>query len=89
MSCRYQDLRNKEVINVCDGRRLGCICDVIINVCTCSIEAIVVPGGCGGILGWFNFGKEIVIPWCRIKKFGDDVVLVDVNDLSVKRDNYT
>lgn len=86
MSCRYQDLRNKEVINVCDGRRLGCICDVIINVCNCSIEAIVVPGCVGSFWGWFGFGKELVIPWCRIKKFGDDVVLVDVNDLAVRRE---
>ena len=31
MSERYTDLRQKEVVNLCDGKRLGCICDVIID----------------------------------------------------------
>ena len=32
MSERYTDLRQKEVVNLCDGKRLGCICDVIVDV---------------------------------------------------------
>ena len=40
----FSDLRRKEVINVCDGRRMGCVCDIIIDVNTCRLDAIVVPG---------------------------------------------
>lgn len=37
---RICELKEKEVINVCSGRRLGCIADVEINICTGEIEAI-------------------------------------------------
>ncbi len=40
---RICELKEKEVINVCSGRRLGCIADVEINICTGEIEAIVIP----------------------------------------------
>ena len=31
MSIRYNELRQKEVVNICDGRRLGCVCDAVLN----------------------------------------------------------
>ena len=40
---RICELKEKEVINVCSGKRLGCIADVEINICTGEIEAIVIP----------------------------------------------
>ena len=42
---RICELKEKEVINVCSGRRLGCIADVEINICTGEIEAIVIRTG--------------------------------------------
>ena len=50
---RICELKEKEVINVCSGRRLGCIADVEINICTGEIEAIVIPGP-GKICGFFG-----------------------------------
>ena len=50
---RICELKEKEVINVCSGKRLGCIADVEINICTGEIEAIVIPGPgkiCGFLL---------------------------------------
>ena len=38
------DLQDKEVINVCDGRRLGYICDVEADVCTGQIAPYCCPG---------------------------------------------
>lgn len=76
MSERYTDLRQKEVVNLCDGKRLGCICDVIVDVSCGKIEAIVVPGQCG-ISSIFKGGKDIIVPWNKICKFGEDVILVD------------
>lgn len=35
MLCRITDMHSKEVINVCDGTRLGCVDDVEVDTCTC------------------------------------------------------
>ncbi len=68
------DLRAKEVVNVCDGARLGCPSDFEFDACDGRITAIVVPRS-GGFLG---LGREddIVIPWCRIERIGTDVIIV-------------
>ncbi|MBR6765205.1 MAG: YlmC/YmxH family sporulation protein [Clostridia bacterium] len=73
----FSDLRKKEVINVCDGRRMGCICDIIIDVNNCRLEAIVVPG-CFSFSNLFQKQRNIIVPWNKIRKLGDDVIIVDV-----------
>ena len=74
--CCTTDLRDKEVINVCDGRRLGYIADVEFDLCDGRICAIVVPGECN-MLG-FSKGEDIVIPWDKIERIGEDTILVKV-----------
>ena len=72
------DFRNKEVINVCDGKRLGFVSDVDINFEKGTIEAIIVPGP-SGIVNFFS-GKskgDYVIPWNKITKVGEDIILVE------------
>ena len=71
------DLRNKEVVNVCDGARLGFIVDVIFDVCDGKISAIVVPGEACGVLG-LSHREDITIPWSSIEKIGEDIILVRV-----------
>ena len=73
----YCDLKRKEVINVCDGARLGRICDLEMDVCTGTLLALVVPGP-ARLLGLIRSCEELVIPFCRIKKFGEDVILVEI-----------
>lgn len=75
----FSDFRRKEVINVCDGRRLGCVCDMIVDVSSCRISAIVVPGAFS-FRGFFSKQKHLVIPWDKIRKLGDDVILVDAGE---------
>jgi YlmC/YmxH family sporulation protein len=72
------DFKNKEVINICDARRLGCVCDVDIDYCTGTVNAIVVPGFGKRFLGCFRPGSDIVIPWEHIKKIGEEVILVEI-----------
>lgn len=38
------DIRNKEVINIYDGRSLGFVEDVELNLEKGTIEAIIIPG---------------------------------------------
>ena len=76
---RYCELRKKEVVNVYNGKRLGYICDLVLDCCTGKIIAIVVPGP----FKFFFFIKgdsDYVIPWKNICKIGDDVILVEVDE---------
>ena len=79
----FTDLKRKEVINVSDGRRMGCICDIIIDVKSCRLEAIIVPG-CFSLANIFQKQKNIIIPWNKICKFGDDVILVDAGEICLR-----
>lgn len=70
----FSELRNKEVINIRDGSLLGCVCDIEFNVCTGTINAIILPGN--GLLASLSAKKRIVIPWCDIERIGRDTILV-------------
>lgn len=74
---KSSDFRQKEVINIQDGRRLGTIIDMEFNLHEGRITAIVVPGA-SRWLGLLKSEDDLVIPWEKIKKIGDDVILVDV-----------
>lgn len=73
---RALTFKQKEVINLSDGRRLGYVQDVEANFDTGEITAIVVPG----TSKMFSFGSksDIIIPWKQIKRIGDDIILVEI-----------
>ena len=72
------EIRNKEVINIFDGKSLGYVCDIEINLQAGTIDGIVLPGS-RGIFNLFGKGEEdIVIKWPDVKTVGEDVILVDV-----------
>lgn len=77
---RTSDLRLREVVNILDGKRLGAVDDVEIDLTTGKITAVIIPGG-GRLLGLFGKGDEIVIPWDKIKRIGVDMILVEVEGL--------
>lgn len=72
---RISDFQIKDVVNVSDGKKLGNIGDIEINIQTGKIEAIVITGA-GKILGFFGKDEDVVIPWNHILKIGEDVILV-------------
>ena len=74
MSCCYSDLRDKEVICVQDGRRLGYVCDLELDPVVGKICALIVPGA----VTFFSFAKRTrcCIPWEHIVRIGDDIILV-------------
>lgn len=75
---KISDLRMREVINIGDGRRLGPIKDIDINMDEGKITAIILPGQGGRLMGFFGREDEIVVPWDRIVRIGVDVILVDL-----------
>ncbi len=68
------EIREKEVINLCDGVKLGCPCDFEFNVYEGKITAIIVPRP-SGFLG-LSHAKDLWIPWERIERIGSDAILV-------------
>ncbi len=81
--CSTVDLREKEVINLCDGTRLGFVCDFEIDICDAKIVSLIVPPPCG----FFGFSKKepLVIPWCRVECIGEDTILVKLDPKSVNK----
>ena len=74
--CKTDNFREKEVVNIADGKILGRVSEVEFDVCTGKITAIIVKGECG----FFGKGKrDFVIPWCNIEKIGEDIILVRVD----------
>ena len=74
---RICELREKEVVNVCDGERLGNICDVDFEERTGRICSLIIPGPCK-VFGIIGRDSEYIIPYECVKRIGADVVLVEV-----------
>ena len=74
---RIYDFRQKEVINLSDGARLGYVFDAEIDAESGKIKSLIIPGQ-GKVLGLFGKDNEYVIPWEKIQKIGDDIVLIDM-----------
>ena len=73
---KTSDLKVKEVINIIDGKRLGAITDIEIDVESGKLTSIIVPGN-SKFLGLFGRNEDVVIPWEKISKIGFDVILVE------------
>ena len=72
------DFKHKEVINICDAKRLGYVQDVCADLDTGRITSIIVPGASNKLLNIFSQANDIVIPWQNIKCIGDDLILVEI-----------
>lgn len=70
----FDELREKEVINMNDCSRLGFISNVSIDVSCGRVVSFNVKD-CSGVLGK---GKEICVPWEKITKIGCDIIFVDI-----------
>ena len=79
------DFRQKEVINIATGERIGYISDVDIDMNSGTLNSVIIPRS-GKIFGLFGGEKDIVIPWDAIRTIGDDIILVDYNELPLRRD---
>ncbi len=75
----FSELKQKDVVNICDGRRLGKPIDLVLGE-TARVEAIVVPLP-GNLFSLLKQEKEgCLLPWNRILRIGDDVILVELHE---------
>jgi YlmC/YmxH family sporulation protein len=72
-------LKNKEVINIADGRSLGFVYDIEVDLERGAIDGILIPAQ-KGFMGFFSKGEDdVIIKWSKVKTVGDDVILVDLD----------
>ncbi|MBA2874072.1 YlmC/YmxH family sporulation protein [Thermaerobacillus caldiproteolyticus] len=76
---KISEFQTKDVVNVANGKKLGNIGDIDINLQTGQIESLIILGT-GKVLGLFGREEETVIPWSNIVKVGADVILVRLNE---------
>ena len=69
----FSQLKQKEVINTCDGARLGNVCDLDLSP-DGRILALVVPGPFSIQTVFRSDG--VAIPWSCVSMMGEDVILV-------------
>nr|WP_082415860.1 YlmC/YmxH family sporulation protein [Numidum massiliense] len=84
---KISDLQTKDVVNITDGKRLGQVNDLELNLALGRVEAIVVPVT-AKVLSFFGSDEEYVIPWRNIVKIGSDVILVRLDTVSETADDY-
>ena len=71
------DFRQKEVINVRDGKILGFVIDVDAELTNGAIKSIVVAQ-VGKLIKSLGGKNNITIPWNNVKLIGEDVILVEI-----------
>ena len=76
MIARITDMHDKEVINICDGTRLGYVDDLEVDTCTAQITALVISGH-NRLFGLLGREADIVIQWKDIEVVGDETILVN------------
>lgn len=78
---RLSNLSGKEVINLGDGARLGTIeeCELTFDYKSGQINTIVLPKR-SGIFNFFSDSQTSTIPWQAIKRIGDEIIIVDINN---------
>jgi YlmC/YmxH family sporulation protein len=84
MEISFADLKEKEIINVYDGKKLGRIADILFDGSSGSVQGIVVPYE----KKLFRKSDDIFIPLEKIKKIGDDVILVGLQVGGEREDRY-
>lgn len=73
MEVTFSELRQKEVINLVDGKHLGRVCNVTLSFPDGRVLGLTATGSKG-----FKFSKQnVYIPLKCVTKIGEDAILVN------------
>ena len=88
MQISFLELRDKDVVNITDGKKLGRIQDMMFTKCG-QVTGFIVPGE-KKFLKCIARDECIFIPYGNICKIGEDIVLVELKtDCPVPCDQQT
>ncbi|MBQ9992169.1 MAG: YlmC/YmxH family sporulation protein [Firmicutes bacterium] len=71
------ELKNKDIVNSLDGKKLGYIKDVELNIQEGRVTGIIIPSS-RSFISLFNRENDIIIKWQQILKIGVDVIIVEL-----------
>jgi len=82
---RLSDIEGKEIINICDGEKLGIVgdSDLAFDAATGEIEAIILPERGGVLHNLFFDRREVTVPWAAVKKVGPEVIIVELTEKKI------
>ena len=74
-------MAGKEVINLGDGARLGIVgeCELTFDSRSGMIAGLILPKR-KSLLNFLGDSQSVTIPWRAIKRIGDEIVIVDLNN---------
>ncbi len=78
MSCRIDELRNRQVVCTKDGCVLGYVSDIELNTESGELTALVIYGK-PRAFGLLGHESDIVIPWNEIEVIGPETILVSTD----------
>lgn len=78
MLVRFSELKCREVINICDGCRIGFVSDLEMDCTGGNVCSLIVPGK-ARFFGLLGRDHDFVIPWGCIRRMGCDIILVEVD----------
>jgi len=73
---RFFDMKQKEVINIKDGSRLGFVTDIEMCSEKGHAKRLIIPGP-ARLFGMFGREQEYRVDWEHVKQVGDDLILID------------
>ena len=81
MEMSFNELRNKEIVNLTDGAKMGRMVDIVFNSESGRVLGVMLPGE----KRLFKKSEDIFIPLEKIRRIGNDVILIrfeSVNNLN-------
>ena len=84
METRIAELRWKEVIGLRDGSRFGYVEDMEVDLESGQVLALVVPGR-RRLFGLLGREPDRIFPWERVRRFGEDTILVEGSGMEPRR----
>ncbi len=73
METSFTELKEKEIVNLNDGKKLGRAIDIVFDNQTGKVQGIMLPGD----RKLFHKADNIFVPLRNLQKIGDDVILVN------------
>lgn len=78
------ELCERDVVNVTTGQNLGKVDDISFEPETASITGVILYGRLK-LFGLLGREEDRYIPWDRVRRFGEDIILVEQEPRPARR----